>query len=242
MRLLAMDLLCLTCERQYPAPLLRCGKRSPCREFWIHTMANVILLNGCSSAGKTTLAHALQDVLKAPYQHVALDQFRDGMPGRVRGLNSPEGDPGATGLNVVPGDLNGEPVTHIQFGEYGERVLAGMRRSIATLSDLGCNVIVDDLLFKPAYLDDYVEVLSAESTWFIGVTCSLDVVRAREALRAGRFPGTAVSHFEQVHAHDRPYDLTVDTSDKKPITVAREIAARLQRPPTAFHSIAADLQ
>ena len=46
-------------------------------------MANVILLNGCSSAGKTTLALALQDVLTAPYQHIALDQFRDGMPGRL---------------------------------------------------------------------------------------------------------------------------------------------------------------
>ena len=174
-------------------------------------MANVILLNGCSSAGKTTLALALQDVLPAPYQHVALDQFRDGMPGRVRGLNSPEGDPGATGLNVVPGKLHGEAVTHIQFGDYGERVLAGMRRSIATLADLGCNVIVDDLLFKPAYLNDYVEVLNAETTWFIAVTCTLDVVRAREASRPGRFPGTAVSHFEQVHAHGKPYDLTVDT-------------------------------
>ena len=119
-------------------------------------MANVILLNGCSSAGKTTLALALQDVLSVPYQHIALDQFRDGMPGRVRGLNSPAGDPGATGLIVVPGVLHGEAVTHIEFGEYGERVLAGMRRSVATLSDLGCNVIVDDLLFKPAYLTDYV--------------------------------------------------------------------------------------
>ena len=50
-------------------------------------MSNVILLNGCSSAGKTTLV-ALQNQLKEPYQHVGLDQFRDGMPGRVRGLNS----------------------------------------------------------------------------------------------------------------------------------------------------------
>ncbi len=205
-------------------------------------MANVILLNGCSSAGKTTLALALQDVLQAPYQHVALDQFRDGMPGRVRGLNSPEGDPGATGLNVVPGELDGKAVTHIQFGEYGERVLAGMRRSIATLSDLGCNVIVDDLLFKPAYLDDYVAVLNAETTWFIGVSCALDVVRAREASRPGRFPGTAVAHFEQVHAHGKPYDLTVDTSNKEPIAVAQEIAARLHRPPTAFRSMVTGLR
>ncbi|MEC7138496.1 MAG: hypothetical protein VXW50_05500, partial [Pseudomonadota bacterium] len=60
-----------------------------------HCVANVILLNGCSSAGKTTLALKLQQLLSEPYQHVALDQFRDGMPGQVRGFNSPAGDSGA---------------------------------------------------------------------------------------------------------------------------------------------------
>ena len=202
-------------------------------------MSNVILLNGCSSAGKTTLAWTLQNLLKEPYQHVALDQFRDGMPGRVRGLNSPEGDPGATGLNVVPGKINNEWVTHIQFGDYGERVLAGMRRRVATLTELGCNVIVDDLLLKPAYLEDYLEVLDPQSTWFIGVKCSLDVVKEREALRPGRFPGTATSHFQQVHAHGAPYDLEVDTSHAKPADVAQQIIQRLQCPAEAFSALKA---
>jgi chloramphenicol 3-O-phosphotransferase len=39
-------------------------------------MGQIILLNGCSSAGKTTLAIKLQQLLQAPYQHMALDQFR----------------------------------------------------------------------------------------------------------------------------------------------------------------------
>lgn len=203
-------------------------------------MSNVILLNGCSSAGKTTLAVALQNQLKEPYQHVALDQFRDGMPGRVRGLNSPAGDPGASGLNVVPGKLNGEWVTHIQFGDYGERVLAAMRRTVASLTELGCNVIVDDLLFERAYLDDYVQVLDPNKTWFIGVKCSLDVVHKREALRPGRFPGTAVSHYEQVHAHGAAYDLEVDTSDAKATDLSYAIIARLQRPPKAFQALRAE--
>lgn len=200
-------------------------------------MSNVILLNGCSSAGKTTLALALQNQLKAPYQHVALDQFRDGMPGRVRGMNSPPGDPGASGLNVVPGKLNGEWVTHIRFGDYGERVLAGMRRTVAALTELGCNVIVDDLLFERAYLDDYVQVLNPDKTWFIGVKCSLDVVHQREALRPGRFPGTAVSHYEQVHAHGAAYDLEVDTSDANVADLSLAIIERLQSPPTAFRAL-----
>lgn len=200
-------------------------------------MSNVILLNGCSSAGKTTLALALQNLLPEPYQHVALDQFRDGMPGRVRGLNSPPGDPGASGLNVVPGELNGEWVTHIQFGDYGERVLAAMRRTVATLSELGCNVIVDDLLFKRDYLEDYAAVLDPQKTWFIGVKCSIEVISEREALRLGRFPGTAKAHFEQVHEHGIDYDLEVDTTAADPAEVAVEIAQRLQQPPLALQSL-----
>jgi chloramphenicol 3-O phosphotransferase len=200
-------------------------------------MSNVILLNGCSSAGKTTLALALQNLLPEPYQHVALDQFRDGMPGRVRGLNSPPGDPGASGLNVVPGELNGEWVTHIQFGDYGERVLAAMRRTVATLSELGCNVIVDDLLFKRDYLEDYAAVLDPQKTWFIGVKCSIEVISEREALRPGRFPGTAKAHFEQVHEHGIDYDLEVDTTAADPAEVAVEIAQRLQQPPLALQSL-----
>jgi chloramphenicol 3-O phosphotransferase len=138
---------------------------------------------------------------------------------------------------VVPGKINNEWVTHIQFGDYGERVLAGMRRTVATLTELGCNVIVDDLLFKPAYLEDYLDVLDPQTTWFIGVKCSLDVVKEREALRPGRFPGTAISHFEQVHAHGASYDLEVDTSHAKPSDVAQQIIDRMQRPAEAFRTL-----
>lgn len=197
-------------------------------------MANVILLNGCSSAGKTTLALKLQQLLPEPYQHVALDQFRDGMPGQVRGFNSPTGDPGAQGLNVVPELRDGDWVTKIEFGEYGEKVLASMRRTIASLCRSGCSVIVDDLLFKRSYLDDYIDVLEPTNTWFIGVHCNLEVVHAREAKRPGRFPGTATSHFEQVHQHGVVYDLEVDTSHKHPKEVAEQIVARLGTPPEAF--------
>ena len=197
-------------------------------------MANVILLNGCSSSGKTTLALKLQQILPEPYQHVALDHFRDGMPSRVRGFNSPTNDPGAQGLNVVPECRDGQWVTNIKFGDYGERILAAMRRTVATLCQSGCSVIVDDLLFKRSYLDDYIQVLDPANTWFIGVRCSLDVVEAREAQRPGRFPGTATSHFEQIHQHGLPYDLEVDTSVNSPRTTAELIKERLASPPTAF--------
>ncbi len=194
----------------------------------------IILLNGSSSSGKTTLARTLQRVLRDPWQHVALDQFRDGLPGRFRGLNSPPGTPGAQGLNVVPVDLGGQRVTEIRFGDFGEAVLRAMRRTVAELAQQSVNVVVDDLLFKPAYLDDYRDTLAGLEVWFVGVRCALDVVEAREVLRPGRFPGTASSHFKSVHAHGLAYDIEVDTGANDPNTCAQQIMQRLDSPPAAF--------
>ncbi len=194
----------------------------------------IIFLNGSSSAGKTTIAVMLQQLLEEPFQHIALDQFRDGMPGRFRGLNSPEGSPGARGLNVVPVDRDGEKVTEIRFGEVGEQILRGMRRAISAFAAAGNNVIVDDLLFKPDYLKDYAEALADHDAWLIGVRCSLDVVNEREAQRPGRFPGTATSHFHQVHEHGAGYDLEVDTTTTTPRACAELIIERLSRPPQAL--------
>jgi chloramphenicol 3-O phosphotransferase len=194
----------------------------------------IIFLNGSSSAGKTTLAIMLQQLLDEPYQHIALDQFRDGMPGRYRGLNSPEGSPGSSGLNIVPQENDGELLTHIRFGEHGEQVLRGMRRAIAAFAQTGNNVIVDDLLFRPDYLDDYAIALAQLPAWLIGIRCSLEVVNERESQRTGRFPGTATSHFHGVHAHDAEYDLEIDTSESTPKSCAEMIIERLETPPIAL--------
>ncbi|MEM6710590.1 MAG: hypothetical protein AAF648_17580, partial [Pseudomonadota bacterium] len=90
----------------------------------------VVLLNGSSSSGKTTLAQALQRHSEQPLQYLALDHFRDGMPDQIRGLNSPPGTPGHSGLNVVPRSVAGQRLTHIEFGDVGKRVLRGMRRAV----------------------------------------------------------------------------------------------------------------
>lgn len=200
---------------------------------------NIIFLNGSSSAGKTTLAAMLQQLLPEPYQHIALDQFRDGMPGRYRGLNSPEGTPGDLGLNVVPVQREGQLITEVRFGAHGEQVLRGMRRAIAAFALAGNHVIIDDLLFRPEYLHDYADALAELDVWLIGVRCSLDVVNQRESQRSGRFPGTATSHYHAVHAHGGSYDLEVDTSDATPRACAELIIARLTEPPQALRALRA---
>jgi len=198
----------------------------------------IIFLNGTSSAGKTTLAHALQEVLPEPWLHVALDQYRDGMPARFRGLNSPPETEGALGLNVIPVTDSDTPHTDIRFGDYGQQVLRGMRRNIRGLVEQGLNVIIDDIILEPAFLEDYLSVFEDLTVLFVAVRCPRTVINARESQRPGRFPGTAIGHFESCHAHGT-YDIEVDTGTTKSAICAEQIAEALfsQSSPTAFQRL-----
>ncbi len=201
------------------------------------SLGKTIFLNGTSSAGKTTLARALQEVLPEPWVHVALDQFRDGLPPQYRGLNAPPDSKGAAGLNVVPdGD-----VTQIRFGDVGHRVLQGMRRAMVAMVDAGNNIIIDDIILEPAFLRDYVTVFSRRPVYFVGVHCAPAETERRESRRPGRFPGTAAGHRDVCHQHGR-YDVEVDTSISSPEACARQIAkfVRIEQP-AAFRALAASL-
>lgn len=202
----------------------------------------IIFLNGTSSAGKTTLALTLQEQLPDFYLHMALDQFRDGMPAKFRGLNAPVGSPGAQGLNVVPvSDCHGRH-TAVQFGAIGKQMLQGMRRSIATMAREGTNVIIDDIILEPAFLDDYLRVFDGLYVLFVGVRCPPHVIQARENSRPGRFPGTAVGHFEVCHAHNL-YDVEVDTATElPPACAAKVIEFMTSRSPQAFATLSQKLK
>lgn len=196
----------------------------------------IIFLNGTSSSGKTTLAHQLQEILPAPYLHIALDQFRDGLPARYRGLNAPPGSEGYAGLNVVPVNNGDEAYTKICFGSVGKVMLKGMRRAIATMAKSGNNIIIDDVLLEAEFLDDYVQVLADIDVYFVGVKCPKEVLTLRESARPGRFPGTATGHFETCHAHEH-YDVEVDTSRFAPHECATRVADYVNKhKPSTFPS------
>jgi len=194
----------------------------------------ILFLNGTSSAGKTTLAKALQETLPDCWQHVALDQFRDGLPDKYRGLNAPADTAGAQGLNVIPDRKNGQAYTRIHFGDAGQVVLRGMRRAMRALVDEGVNIIIDDIILEPLFLTDYLSVFEGCDVWFVGVRCDLAVIDAREQARPGRFPGTAFGHADICHAHGL-YDVEVNTGTDEPQACANKVISRMSEGPgTAF--------
>jgi hypothetical protein len=54
------------------------------------TTGSIILLNGTSSAGKSTLATAVQDVMDAPYLHLGIDLFFEALPQRYLARLAPD--------------------------------------------------------------------------------------------------------------------------------------------------------
>lgn len=184
--------------------------------------SSIIILNGASCTGKTTLAHAIQQIADDPYLIVSLDQYRNAMPDRYRGLNAPEGTTGAEGLNIVPIQQDGENRTSIRFGSYGHKVLQGMRRSILALAQRGLNVIVDDVINESSFSSDYARLLRELDVTLVAVTCDPDEMVRRERARAGRFPGTALTTLAEVHDH-MEYDIKVDTTNCSPQALAEDV-------------------
>lgn len=153
----------------------------------------IILLNGTSSSGKTTIAQALQQIMDAPYLHIPIDSFEDMMPDRER---------------------LGEPGTFLWQSVFN-RLLSGFHHSVAALAAAGSNLIVDHLLIQGVepenWLTECLDLLTPFTVYFIGVHCPLEELRRREQARGDRGEGLAEWQLRHVHRHG-VYDLELDTS------------------------------
>ena len=156
----------------------------------------VILLNGTSSSGKSSIVEALQDDLPEPYLDAGLDRFLWMLPGRY--LERPLWD-----------DVLGLAVT---AGVSGHNLVRGMHRAIAALSQAGCNVVADHVLVEDIWRKDLVEQLADLPVYLVGVRCPLEVLEERERSRKNRTLGQARAQYPVVHA-GMVYDLEVNTAE-----------------------------
>ncbi len=176
-------------------------------------MARIILLNGNSSTGKSSIAKALQEITAEPFLHVAMDAFLDMMPPSL--FSGPEG--------MVFERLTdaGKPSVAIRTGPAAARVLRGMRLAMAALADAGNNLIVDDAMLE-GDAAAYAEALSAHHLSWVGVFAPLDVLERRERGRGDRDIGMARGLSGRLHT-GIAYDLEVDTAEARPAACAARI-------------------
>jgi len=170
----------------------------------------IIIINGASSSGKTSIIKAVQKVMEEPYLDAGLDRFLWMLPKRY--LDRPLWD-----------DVLG---LADRAGEAGYHLVHGMHHAIATLARCGMNVVADHVLVEPEWLRECAVLFADMPAWFIGVRCPLVVLEEREKSRGDRTLGQARLQHELVHAHGI-YDLEVDTSLLSPDECAEQVRQRV---------------
>jgi chloramphenicol 3-O phosphotransferase len=181
----------------------------------------IILINGTSSSGKTTLVRALQAALPDPWLEIGIDRFVFALPKRY--LDQPLW---SEVFRYVRPDGIADGPFRIETGELGLRLVSGMHRTVAALARSGLDVIVDHVLLEPAWLRECRELWAGFELLFVGVRCPLAVVVERERSRRDRTIGQAAAQFEVVHRAGG-YDLEVDTSRLSPDEAAGRVVAAL---------------
>ncbi|MFF0264522.1 chloramphenicol phosphotransferase CPT family protein [Kribbella sp. NPDC004536] len=173
----------------------------------------VILLNGTSSSGKSTIAGELMKSLDGVWYDLKIDHFH-----RARARRE---------------------WTDETFLPVFQRTVLGFHRAVAGMASAGNDVIVDHILGERWRLDDCLTVLDGLPVLFVGVQCSLPELERRERDRGNRTIGLAAVQFPLVHAHG-VYDVEVDSEELSPAECAAAIDARLNDgPPTAFAQLRA---
>ncbi len=195
---------------------------------------NIILLNGTSSAGKSTIAQALQSVMDEPYLHTGVDHFQLAFPpGLVNIQGNLVAEP--VGWEVVYGD---DGLHSVRIGPVGRQLIAGMYRMIAVLAESGINLIVDDVIWQEWILHTAVTILHPYLVYFIAIDLSLAAAKQREQQRGNRGPGNVRYFYPRVYELNEVYDARIDAETNDPETCARLIKTAVSViQPTAFKQL-----
>jgi chloramphenicol 3-O phosphotransferase len=156
----------------------------------------IVILNGTSSSGKSSIAANLQKLLAEPYFHFAIDRFR--MMGA------------------------GKDWSEDEFAVVMQRTILGFHRAVAGFAAAGNNVIVDYVMGERWRLADCVTTFADLDVVLVGVRCPVEELERRERERGNRPIGLAAFQFPIVHENMR-YDIDVDTSTTDPRACAEQI-------------------
>src|SRR5580698_7962543 len=185
----------------------------------------IIILNGPSVAGKTSIQKAFQQ-LKMPelWLKVGIDNLFDlPMPDITPKNLSYWQEKNTIRWVTTTKDKAGKAVVSLHVGEQGERVAIAMNSAIAAYAQNGCNLIVDYIAYKKEWFLDLQNKLAPYKVFYVAVDISLEELEKREAARKTSPVGHARSHYAQVY-WDKNYDLRINTKDQSAEEIAKSIA------------------
>jgi chloramphenicol 3-O phosphotransferase len=149
-----------------------------------------ILLNGTSSAGKSSIAKAIQKAGREPFIHIELDQFVD----------------------MFCWDAIHDPDLRRECHRAG---VANLHASLPALLAGRFPGVIDHVFERDSWYHECLAALGSHRVLVVGVHCSIEVVRSRELARGDRRIGLAEAQFKVVH-QNREYDMEVCTDQQTP--------------------------
>lgn len=180
------------------------------------TTGKIIILNGASSAGKTTVANAIREISPEPFWHISFDQF--------------------VAAEMLPERHEAGPFAWWEVTR--PRVFDALHGCVAAIAEAGNNVIVEHVFEFDRWIRDLAAILENLDVFLVGVHCPLEELERRERLRGDRKTGEGREHLRVVHSHGR-YDFEIDTYVNSPEENARLIVdAWMSRgKPSAFDEL-----
>jgi chloramphenicol 3-O phosphotransferase len=177
-------------------------------------MTSMIVLNGGSSSGKSSIARALQEILPDLWLTFGVDVLIEALPGR--------GEDPRSGLVLEP---DGTVTVSPEFRALQDIWYEGL----AGLASRGAFVILDEVLLTGGAGQRRLQAaIGGLDVLWAGVHCDPLVAAEREGARPGRIAGMARSQAVVVHA-GVAYDVEVDTTSNSAMACARRIAAAAAR-------------
>ncbi|HYC61668.1 MAG TPA: AAA family ATPase [Thermoanaerobaculia bacterium] len=175
-------------------------------------MATVVVLNGTSSSGKTTIAKAFQEIAGSVYLNFSIDSILYALP--------------AGALECI---RSGDPIPGIAFQE----LVAAYYACVRELASRGNDLVIDNAITARYQAKHLVEALDGQDVLMVFVGCSESVLREREIARGDRRIGLAADQLAGIERWLQ-YDLRIDTSVTSPAEGAANIAAALTAAHDAF--------
>ncbi|HUZ42427.1 MAG TPA: hypothetical protein VMU68_13675 [Acidimicrobiales bacterium] len=180
----------------------------------------LIILNGPSSAGKSSLVKEMQKLWPRPLYAVGIDTIITGWP-EVFFLDHDESDPlkETEALRIVA-SLGPAPSWVPKLSGTFLAISSHALTSWANMSQDGIDVVIDHCIIDPTEREQ-AQSLLVGALW-VGVMCDVEELIRRESVRGDRYVGFASGTSAVVH-QDINYDMVVDTTS----TSTEELGQRI---------------
>jgi len=167
------------------------------------SLPQVIILNGSSSSGKTSIAKALQELLPQQYLNFSIDSILYALPD--------------SDLQLMK---QGQTIK--RAGYDWPSLVRGYHYCLPALLQAGCHLLIDNAWCERHEKRELLTELAGYSVALIGVQCDLEIAQAREQARGDRAIGLVAWQAPIVH-QDMTYDIEVNTAGIEPQALANKL-------------------